>query len=401
VVVELSEETTFRSRPPANPSQLVIELRGSLPEAGDSSLKIQDGLVQQALLSRNGGDGLLLSLELKGPATKHNVFVLPRVDGRPHRLVVDVESQETGLRIQEERRAVQREKGGKGRVVVIDPGHGGEDPGALGVRGSMEKDVVLSIAKVLQARLNQTAGTRAFLTRNGDYFLPLRQRVEIAKDYGADLFLSIHADASHNRSTRGASVYCLSLSGATDEASRILAEKENASDLIGGAKLSGDHNLNSILLDLVQTKTVNDSLKWGSMVLGALGKVQEIKFPNPRQAGFRVLKAPDVPSVLVEVGFVTHPEEERVMKTADFHERVAQALDSAVHRFLGVETSVQTVAAPRVSQPLSKKKEHVVKPGQNLSNIAMLYHTSVRELRSLNDLRDASHIRPGQRLLVP
>jgi N-acetylmuramoyl-L-alanine amidase len=379
----------------------MVELRGSLSQVGDTSLDIRDGLVQQARVSRDGSDGLLLSLELAGPAIRYNVFALPSGDGLPHRLVVDVESQEKGARIQEERRAVQREKGGKGRVVVIDPGHGGEDPGAIGFRGTMEKDLVLSIAKVLRARLNQTPGTRSFLTRNGDYFLALRQRVEVAKDYGADLFVSIHADASPNRSARGASVYCLSLSGATDEATRILAEKENASDLIGGAKLSGDHNLNTILLDLVQTKTVNDSLRWGSMMLAFLGKVQEIKFPNPRQAGFRVLKAPDIPSVLVEVGFLTHPEEERVMKTADFQERVAQALDLAVHRFLGAESAGQTAAAPREERAPAKRKEHVVKPGQNLSSIAMLYHTSVRELKSLNDLRDGSYIRPGQRLWVP
>lgn len=411
LLVDLSQEVKF-SEAGSSQGALLIEFPGSLNQPGAISRKIQDALVAEAILSSVQKGIVRLTVRKKDPAFKHTVFLLPRVDGHPVRLVVDVENPAAGRRAQEERKAVQREKGARARVVVIDPGHGGEDPGAIGCRGAKEKDVVLSIARALQGRLNRSSGTRAFLTRTGDYFVGLRQRVEIAKEYGADLFLSIHADSSPNRSTRGASVYCLSLTGATDEVARILAEKENSSDLIGGVRLSGDHDLNTILVDMVQTQTINESLQLGSVLLSFLQPVQEIKFPIPRQAGFRVLKAPDVPSVLIEVGFLSNPEEEARLKDPAFQSRLAQGLERAVHRFLGQDPSPTAVTmAPQDGSVASNRnkgqreararREHVVQPGQTLSTIASMYRTSVRELRSLNGIQDPSLIRPGQRLLVP
>ncbi len=411
VVVDLSEEVTFKEVSGHREAELVVEFKAVLARM-EPVKKIQDSLVAGVTLSSTTNGTVLFKLSKKNPSFRHTAFLLPRVDGRPVRLVVDIENPSAGRMLQEKRKAIQTEKGAKAKVVVIDAGHGGEDPGAVGFRGTYEKHVVLAIAKGLQERLNQSQGVRAFLTRTGDYFLGLRQRVEMAKEYGADLFISIHADSSPNSSTRGASAYCLSLTGATDEAARILAEKENSSDLIGGVKLSADHDLNTILVDMVQTQTINDSLRLGGLVLGSLQTIEDVKFPSPKQAGFRVLKAPDVPSVLVEVGFLSNPEEEARLKNPTFQARLAQAMAEAVCRFLGMDAAQPVLVKESVkeqpkslsskeSRVRSPKKEHVVQPGQTLSAIASMYNTSVRELKSLNHIQEPSMLRPGQRIAIP
>jgi N-acetylmuramoyl-L-alanine amidase len=340
-------------------------------------------------------------VDLNDSNVEQQVFLIPEMEGRPFRLVVHLECPELDEQIARERKIVQREKAGRALIVVIDPGHGGEDPGALGRRGTKEKDVVLGLAKVLHKRLNRIEGIRAFLTREGDYFLPLRQRAAIAQDYGADFFISIHTDSSRSTRIEGASVYCLSLSGATDEAARILAEKENASDLVGGVRLDGDWNLNSILLDLVQTQTINDSLRWGGMVLSELEIVHQLKFSTPRQAGFRVLKAPDIPSILLEVGFLSNLEEERLVRERVFQERVALAIERSICRFLFEQRSVRQDQLVLGICGEVKPLAHVVEPGQNLSQIATLYRTSIRELQQINNIKDVSRIYPGQKLLIP
>lgn len=411
LVVDLSKEVAFKEISSAPEKDLVVEFKAALA-LKEPAQRIQDSLVAGVALSSTREGTVRLKVSKKDSGFRHTVFLLPKVDGRPVRLVVDIENPAAGLRLQEQRKAVQIQKGGKAKVVVIDAGHGGEDPGAVGCRGTYEKHVVLAIAKALQERLNQSPGIKAFLTRTGDYFLGLRQRVEMAKEYGADIFISIHADSSPNRSTRGASAYCLSLTGATDEAARILAEKENSSDLIGGVKLSSDHDLNTILVDMVQTQTINEGMKLGGMVLDSLQPVQEIKFSSPRQAGFRVLKAPDVPSVLVEVGFLSNPEEEARLKDRFFQARLAQSLSEAVCRFLGRDpvppSSVKkgerdgpASVSAKNTRVHASKKEHVVQAGQTLSAIATMYNTSVRELKSLNQIQEPSLIRPGQRIAIP
>lgn len=411
VVVDLSQEVIFKEFTSTSGAELVVEFRAVLARP-EPAQKIRDSLIEAVVLSTTREGVVRVKVSKKDAIFRHTVFLLPRVDGRPVRLVVDIENPAAGRRLQEQRKAVQIDKVGRAKVVVIDAGHGGEDPGAVGCRGTYEKHVVLAIAKALQDRLNRSDGIRAFLTRTGDYFLGLRQRVEMAKEYGADLFVSIHADSSPNRSTTGASAYCLSLTGATDEAARILAEKENSSDLIGGVKLSADHDLNTILVDMVQTQTINESMKLGAMVLTSLQPVQEIKFSSPRQAGFRVLKAPDVPSVLVEVGFLSNPEEEARLKDPSFQARLAQALSEAVCRFLGRDPAQPILVkeggkdqpksvASKERKATASKKEHVVQPGQTLSAIAGMYNTSVRELKSLNQIQEPSLIRPGQRIMIP
>lgn len=220
---------------------------------------------------------------------------------------------------------------GRDIVVAIDAGHGGNDPGAHGPRGLKEKDVTLRIARCLAEVVDEEPGMRAVLTRNRDEFLPLRSRMERARAARADLFVSVHADAVRNRSVRGASVYVLNEKGATDEAARRLAARENAADLIGGVTLRGrDRTLASVLLDLSQNASLSSSIEVGDAVLAELSRIATVRKPKVMQAPFMVLKSPDVPSVLVETAYISNPEEERRLGSEDFRDRLAKAIFSGV-----------------------------------------------------------------------
>jgi N-acetylmuramoyl-L-alanine amidase len=226
---------------------------------------------------------------------------------------------------------------GRDRVVtiVIDAGHGGEDPGAKGRGGTLEKNVTLAIAKRLKARIDLEPGMRAVLTRDGDYFIPLGARVVKARRVNADLFVSIHADAFIQPHARGSSVFALSERGATSAAARWIAQRENESDLIGGVNLDvKDPVLARTLLDLSQTATINDSLKLGKAVLGFMGEVNTLHKNAVEQAGFAVLKSPDVPSILVETAFISNPEEERRLRDPGYQDKMANAVFLGIKRYL-------------------------------------------------------------------
>lgn len=225
----------------------------------------------------------------------------------------------------------------KGRpvIIVIDPGHGGEDPGARGKGGTNEKDVTLAISRLLKARIDKEPGMRAVLTRDGDYFVALGQRVNIARRVNADLFVSVHADAWIHPQARGSSVFALSERGATSVAASWLAKKENESDLIGGVNLDvKDPVLARTLLDLSQTATINDSLKFGRAVLSELGEINRLHKTAVEQAGFAVLKAPDIPSILVETAFISNPEEEKRLADRAYQEKMANAMVQGIKRYL-------------------------------------------------------------------
>jgi N-acetylmuramoyl-L-alanine amidase len=219
-------------------------------------------------------------------------------------------------------------------IVAIDPGHGGEDPGAVGPSGLFEKDVVLSVAFKMRERINATPGMRALLTRDADYFVPLHERVRKARRVEADLFISIHADAFMNPQARGASVFALSEGGATSAAARWMANKENSSDLVGGVNIKAkDAQVMRTLLDMSTTAQIKDSIKLGRVVLGHLGKVGKLHKAQVEQAGFAVLKAPDIPSILVETGFISNPEEESKLKDEGYQSELADALMSGISRY--------------------------------------------------------------------
>lgn len=227
---------------------------------------------------------------------------------------------------------------------MIDPGHGGEDPGAIGPRGTREKDVVLQIARRLKARIDRHPNMRALLTRDGDYFVPLNARVLKARRAQADLFISIHADAFTRRSANGSSVYVLSQRGASSASARWLADKENAADLIGGINIrSQDQLIAKVLLDLSTTAQINDSLKLGGYVLEHIGRINRLHKPRVEQAGFAVLKAPDIPSILVETAFISNPQEEQKLGSAHYQEQMADAIQSGMMAYLAANPPVANI----------------------------------------------------------
>ena len=220
-------------------------------------------------------------------------------------------------------------------IVALDPGHGGEDPGAIGPTGLREKDVVLAIALQLRDRLNARPGMRAMLTRDADFFVPLHERVRKARRVQADLFISIHADAFFRPEARGASVFALSTQGATSAAARWMAERENSADQVGGVNVAGvrDRQLLQAMLDMSTTAQIKDSLKLGDEVLGRIGRIGKLHKKQVEQAGFAVLKAPDIPSILVETAFISNPQEEALLRSTTYRQELVQALADGIARF--------------------------------------------------------------------
>jgi len=291
-------------------------------------------------------------------------------------------------------------------VIAIDAGHGGEDPGAIGPGGIREKNVVLMIAKELQRQINAEKGFRAELVRTSDYFIPLRRRTEIARKKGADLFVSIHADAAPRAAAFGASVYALSDSGATSETARWLADSENRSDLIGGAgNVSLDDKdamLAGVLLDLSMTASLSSSLDVGQKVLSNMGRITPLHKKRVEQAGFMVLKSPDMPSILVETGFISNPGESKKLATSSHQQALARSIHSGIRQFFQQNPPPGSyVAWLRDSGKLAiGPREHVVRSGESVSLLAQRYQLSPAQLRQANKLKSDA-LKVGQILQVP
>jgi len=299
-------------------------------------------------------------------------------------------------------------------IVAIDAGHGGEDPGAIGYKRLREKHIVLSISKMLQKIINQDPNMSAFLTRKGDYFVRLRNRTNIARKKQADLFVSIHADAFSKKTASGFSVFALSQRGASSELARTLARKENAADLIGGVSIKDkDDVLAQVLLDLSMTKNISEGVEFGNFVLKELGKLGKLHGRRVEQAGFAVLKSPDIPSILVETGFITNPAEAKRLNTKSFQKKIAKAIYTAISNYsrknpvfkqrknLVVDntSSRNTQNNSRSAVPVKKARIHKVKRGEFLASIAKKYGVSVANLRKWNRLK-SSKIFVGQTLRV-
>ena len=350
-----------------------------------------------------------------------NVFKLQKIEEKPNRVVIDIDLPEVEKKEAEAREPVTR----KNRIVVIDPGHGGDDPGAVGLGGTQEKDIVLKIGRRLRDKLNKRAGYRAYLTRNGDYYVPFSKRLKIAREYGADLFLSIHADAAPNRRAQGASVYCLSIRGASTEAARMLAMKENLADMMGGSP-NGDSNEASgpIVLNMFQTNTINTSKIYGQSVLENIGRVMPLKFASVQSAPFRVLKLPEIPSLLVETAYISNKREEKLLRSRQHQAKIADAIATSVTNILTVEPVVEKAPVVKLTKeepekrqekapgdaPKALKKKVVadkepevrtvqiqyyqVRRGDTLEKIAKKHNTSLAALLKLNKmkLRDPLYI---------
>jgi len=338
VVLDLTESIQYQSSSRINPPQLHVELKETILLTRKREWGVNDSFLSKISLVPLGEKKVKLILHQKR-ALQANILVLKPYQDKPHRLVIDLIDPAQEKKEQEERRK-QKEASPKGtRIVVVDPGHGGEDPGAIGPQGTMEKNVVLKMGEKLVRYLNHDTQCKAFLTRKKDYFIPLEGRSKIAREYAAELFVSLHADGSFNPRVRGTSIYCLSLSGATDEAAKILADKENMSNVLGGAiarpSLARDQNLNQILLDLMQNNSMKESLRFAELFLANMKRVNHLKYDHHRQANFLVLKAPDIPSVLVEIAFITNREDERLLNQDDFQEKFTKALATTVQKYFG------------------------------------------------------------------
>jgi N-acetylmuramoyl-L-alanine amidase len=317
-----------------------------------------------------------------------------------HRLVVDLERQRDTSRARE---AVRQLPDGDRRpvVIAIDAGHGGEDPGAVGPSGTHEKDVVMQIARRLERLVQQEPGMEPFMIRTGDYFVALRERVQRAREARADLFISIHADAFHDPRARGASVYTLSERGASSEAAQWLADRENAADLIGGVKLSDkDDTVASVLMDLSQSASISASLDLGDRLLERMNPQLRMHKDEVMQAGFAVLKAPDIPSILMESAFISNPREEQLLRQREYQERIARTVLAGIRDYFWDNPVPGTRIAAMVAEGRQPGREHRISRGETLSAIARQYDVSLSRLRQVNDLNN-DRIRPGQVLTIP
>jgi N-acetylmuramoyl-L-alanine amidase len=354
-----------------NPERVVIDLKDVMltPELEQVPGKISpsDPYIRGVRLGRFKPGILRLVLDLKAEA-QPQAFVLKPVGTYGYRLVLDIypavppdplmalvedkagilladpgadsnNSKTDGKKEKSEKNNETSRKGRPGEMlrlitVAIDPGHGGEDPGAISRSGTHEKNITLAIARKLKAKIDKEPNMRAALTREGDYFISLPMRLEKARQVNADLFVSVHADAFIKPHARGSSVFALSERGATSAAARWLAKKENEADLIGGVNLDiKDPYLKQTLLDLSQTATINDSLKLGKEVLSEIGDINHLHKSNVEQAGFAVLKSPDIPSILVETAFISNPDEERKLKNPAYQEKLADAILAGIKRY--------------------------------------------------------------------
>lgn len=397
VVFELSAPVDHRVFALSDPDRVVIDLEDS---SATASLDLPEakGLVADVRTGDRPNGALRIVLELT-QAAKAKTFLLGPSEQYGHRLVVDLLRPDAEPVVRHA--PVAKDADGRQLVVAIDAGHGGEDPGASGRRGVREKDVVLAIARALAKDLNAEPGIRTILTRNGDYFVSLRKRIEIAHTAQADFFISIHADSYRDSSADGATVYVLSDKGASDEAALLLAQRENAADLIGGVSLADkDQLLAKVLLDLSQSAALSASTAAGQRLIKRMGTVVDLRRTQVQQAPFLVLKSPDVPSVLVETAYISNPREEAALRSRDFQERFARALHDGIVDYFVASPPPGSYFAMHAVRPAPDPVRHVITRGETLSEIAERYRVSTATLRRSNSLK-SDVVRVGQVLVIP
>lgn len=382
-----------------NPSRVVIDLADTRLDASLNTLGLNGTPISRIRSGIRRGNDLRIVLELNAPVSPRS-FSLGANAQYGNRLVIDLYSDPgaTATRGKAATAVHPEETANRDVIIAIDAGHGGEDPGAIGPGRVAEKNVVLAIARKLESEIERKPGFRAVLIRNGDYYVGLKRRRDLARQAQADLFVSIHADAFKIPSVHGASVYALSQRGATSASAAFLAEKENGADLIGGVRLDDKEELLAeVLTDLSMTATLDASLNVGSDVLNSMGKVTHLHKRNVEQAGFAVLKSPDIPSLLIETGFISNPGEADRLSRDSHRSQLAVAISQGVQSYFNRFPPPGTLLAAKKSNRL---REHVIARGDTLSEIAERYHVTVASLRQTNRI-SGSRIRTGQKLLIP
>ncbi|MGH1370461.1 MAG: N-acetylmuramoyl-L-alanine amidase [Cellvibrionaceae bacterium] len=412
LVFDLSDAVEHKLFTLSNPSRLVIDIKDAKMKAALNQLDLSKTAIKTVRSAARNGKDLRVVLDLSS-AISPKSFMLKKHGDKNDRLVVDLfdRAKPKEKTVQQ---VVQAQAGRRDIVIAIDAGHGGEDPGALGPkvgnkRRLREKDVVLAISKQLAKLINAEKGYRAELVRSGDYYIPLRKRRDAARAKRADLFVSIHADAFKNPKARGASVFALSRRGATSETARFLAKKENEADLIGGVgSVSLDDKdavLRGVLVDLSMTATLGTSLQVGDNVLKSMDTVARLHKNQVEQAGFAVLKSPDVPSILVETGFISNPDEAKKLNSSYYRKNLSKAIFKGIKKHFNAVPPAGSYVAyvknggdPKVASGTGR--EHVISRGDTLSGIARQYDVTISALQKANSLSSSS-IRVGQRLKIP
>jgi N-acetylmuramoyl-L-alanine amidase len=393
-VIDIDKEANFRVEKKEKEVVVVLEKAVLPKELAGLKLMEKPGLKSFRLLVSSGGK---VRIELKlSDNLPVNVFKLKKFRDKPDRIVVDIDlphaDDTAGKRIEE----AKTDK--KEWVVVIDPGHGGDDPGAVGKKGTYEKDVVLNISRKIAEILNKKKGYRAYLTRNGDYYVPFKKRLAKAREKAADLFLSVHADAARNRAAQGSSVYCIAEGAASSEAARILAKNENLADIIGGVPAGEQSDATDpIILNMFQTHVKNQSRIFGRSLLGHMKSLNGLKFDDVQEAPFYVLKLPEITSVLLETAFISNQQEEKLLKKDAFQKEIARAVTDSIIEFLpplvdGEEE--KEVAAPTIIA-------YTVRGGDTLHSIAASHGTTAKAIKELNKLKRPDLLYVGIKLLIP
>jgi len=373
-----------------NPERVVIDIPGARAKSSLKTNAVNEGLIKGVRAAMHKPDVLRIVLDLK-QGVRPKSFTLTPNQQYGHRLVVDLYKQ-TAAKTVVKKTVADKKNRLRDLVIAIDAGHGGEDPGAIGRRGTREKDVVYSIARQLAALIKKEPGMRAVMIREGDYYIGLRQRIDKARKLNADLFISIHADGFRDRRARGSSVFVLSNRGATSEMARWLAEKENRSDLAGGVSLGDkDGLLAEVLLDLSQTATIEASLEVADNMLDELKGMGKTHKSSVQQAGFVVLKSPDIPSILIETAFISNPQEEKNLRSKKHQKKLARAMLRGIRDYFGKHQ-------PPGTHPVAR--QYVVKSGDTLSYIAVQHQVSLTRLRGYNGLKNDS-LRIGETLRIP
>lgn len=400
LVFDLSGPTQHRVFMLENPDRLVIDISNVRLTTELSRVDLDKTPIRRIRHAARNGSDLRVVLDLDREIQPRSFLLRPN-EQYGDRLVVDLVMPEQS-RVQQAppRETLPREQ--RQIIVAIDPGHGGEDPGAIGPGGTLEKDVVWGISQQLAEIINQDPAFEAVLTRTGDYYVGLRQRVELARKARADLFLSIHADAYRSPQPRGSSVYVLSQRGASSESARWLADSENRADLIGGVEGvltlgDKDETLAGVLVDLSMTATLSESMKAGSRVLANMGQVNRLHRRNVEQAGFLVLKSPDLPSMLIEAGFISNPQEEQRLRDRSYQRQLGTQIAKAVKDYFRDNPPHNSILAGGQNGSPSR---YTIRRGDTLSEIARRNGVDISELREMNNL-NGDTIRVGQTLRIP
>lgn len=395
VVLDLSETAEHNIFTLRGPDRLVIDLKDSRLAQGLLNMPQGTGSVRSIRSAVRANGQLRVVLDLNEPIRSRSFTAGPNKQ-YGDRLVVDL--QRTGS-LQTVKRASESYRPGRDIIVAVDPGHGGHDPGAIGKARTKEKDVALAIARALAARINAEPGMQAILTRDSDVFVDHRKRMDIARRARADLFISIHADAVDDSRPAGTTVYALSLKGASDEAARELAKRENKS--VGGVSLDDkDDVLASVLLDLSQNAALSASLEVGGDVIAELARIGKVHRRSVQTAGLIVLKAPDMPSILIETGFISNPGEEQRLKSKSHQRRVADAVLAGIRSYFYENAPPDTRIAMDARREPVRQVKHIIARGDTLSEIAQRYKVSTADIRRANKLSN-NRIRVGQTLSIP